>query len=201
MAARIDDAGRLADAFAREDRRARAKAGRLIGRQIVKEHRARVGRVYADPSPRFVKATKAVVAKRDGTLLLLHTTPFSNALEDGATITPKRGRYLAVSTGLNFAGGGRKSLAALRAAGETFVVRAKSGALLVMRRLAGASAGRQALAAREGRISGRGRGRAFPVAVLLARVRVPARLGLARIVRAKLDAYVEAYEKALIDGR
>lgn len=149
---------------------ARKKAGNKVGKKIVKEQQAKLRSTGA--GPRRLKAVRSVTGK-DGTLVLIDHAPLATAQEEGEAITSRNGMLAVGRAGAALGKPGTKIKGA-------FVIRSKSGNLLLVRK-----SGKSALER---------------LAILLRTVRVRKTLGFLKRAEAAVDEYVAEIETNLTEG-
>lgn len=152
---------------------ARKKAGQKVGSAIVKKQRSKLRSQGA--GGRRQKAVRHVVGK-DGTLVLLDHAPLAVAQEEGETLTAKGGLLTIGRAGQSLGKAGTRIPGA-------FTFRAKSGALLLMRKV------------------GKGKNSSMELlATMLRSIRIRKSLGFEEQVASMADEYVDQVETNLIEG-
>ncbi|HAU28986.1 MAG TPA: hypothetical protein DCW68_02610 [Rhodospirillaceae bacterium] len=178
MSVKVEGALKFAEDFHKEHLKARKKAGRKFGREIVRAQRSHVKQVFKKVTARRLKRIQSCVGKGNGDLVFYDNSPSAPAHEEGATIFPTRGKALALMTEL-----GKKrglSLHDLFAGNRAFIVRNAKGNAVIMRKL--------------------GDGKAEPAATLLKKTKLPKRLGFRTRILARFSDYVDEVERNLTQG-
>ncbi len=200
MPVRITRDTTLGDRIEKQFTKAKKKAGNKFKSAVIRDQKQRVKQQFPKSGKRRLAAIQGYVSEHGSHVTFKDFSPGAEAHEDGATIRPRNGKYLAVMTSLGYAGSAQDSfgrqqsdLRKLAASGQTFILKRGNRAIL-MRKLDGASQNRKDSANRMGAIEDTAHGKAFPIATLVKGVTLRARLGMTATVEKHFPAYARDIE-------
>lgn len=199
MARPTVDAATLVKQVERDLVRAKRKAGKAVGRVIVKAQRAKMKGEFSTLSKRRAAGVGHFVSPTSATLVMVDRAPMAGLQEDGGTVTAPGG-FLRIRLGGRFGSRAEAQREAeynnrLRESGQTFTIRARDGRIFVMRQIDPTAGSRRAKRAAK-KLQARGR-TAEAIALLKPRTTHRARLGYQETVEAHADDYAVAVETEL----
>lgn len=181
--------------------RARVEAAKSVGPALVRALQSSLAGEFKSVS-RLRKSKIRWMIRSDGALVVRDRSKTARVFEEGGTITPRDGRYLIIPfTPFAYAGRDHDRKNANGDRLGDFLIRGRSGGLVLMRNVAGVSHKRKKAWRKHAGVKwGEATPKAVPVALLVTHVQIRARTRFKAVAASFGPKYVAALRRALKRG-
>ncbi|HAU29803.1 MAG TPA: hypothetical protein DCW68_06835 [Rhodospirillaceae bacterium] len=170
MPAKVTYNRTLGDEIERGFTKAKLRAGKKLKTAVLRDQKRRIKQQYPGAGKRRLDSVRAFITPHGSHVVFSDYSPGASIHEEGGTIGPKKSKFLMVRF---------KDAKTLDSTGKTFILN-RNGKKILMRKIS--------------------RAVAKPIAVLMRRVTIKAKLGFEDTVVRNFPAYVDDLENEIIKG-